>query len=72
MVGRAARWTVAGCVTATVTMAVASFLLAAGLEGVPGVGNVAVSPKDVLVPGVYVLIGAALVWLRTGTRSGGS
>lgn len=64
MTGRAARWTVAGCVAATFAMAVAAFLLARGLHGARGVGTVAVRPRDVMIPAVYVLTGAGLVWLR--------
>jgi signal transduction histidine kinase len=64
MTGRAAQWTIAGCVAATFAMGVATFLLARGLEGAPGVGNVAVRPRSVTIPAVYVLTGAALVWLR--------
>ena len=64
MTGRAARWTVAGCVAATFAMAVATFLLARGLAGAPGVGNVAGRARDVMIPAVYVLTGAALVCLQ--------
>lgn len=70
MAERGARLTVAGCVAVTFAVAVGAFVLARDLTGGPGVGNVAVSPRDMMLPVVYVLTGAALVWLRARNAVG--
>jgi hypothetical protein len=70
MVERAARWTAAGCAATTCAIAVAAPLLARGLEGAPGVPHAVLHPQDVLIPPVYALTGAALVWLRTRNAVG--
>jgi len=61
---RAARWAAAACAAATCAMAVVTPLLARGLQGAPGVPYDVLHTWDALVPPVYALTGAALVWLR--------
>ena len=61
---RAARWAAVGCAAATCAMAAITPVLARGLQGAPGVRFDVLHTWDVLVPPVYALTGAALVWLR--------
>lgn len=64
MAERAARWTAAGCAAAGCVLAVGAALLARDLQGAPGVRYVVLSPEDLLIPLVYAITGAAVVWLR--------
>lgn len=52
-------------------MAVATPLLAGGIERAPGVPEAVLQPQDVLISPVYALIGAALLWLRPRNALGG-
>jgi hypothetical protein len=61
---RVARWAAAGFAAVSVAMAVVTPLLARDLQGAPGVRYDVLHTWDVLVPPVYAVTGAALVWLR--------
>ena len=60
---RAATWAAAAC-AAALRHGGLTPLLARGLQGAPGVRYDVLHTWDVLVPPVYALTGAALVWLR--------
>ena len=61
---QAARLAAASCAAASCAMAAVTPILARGLQGAPGVRYDVLHTWDALVPPVYVVTGAALVWLR--------